>query len=72
MKRNKQIVRELRLEKKINKRQEERLEELLEKVREMKERARQEEAKDIIISADGLVMARSSWYQDEDSRYIRR
>ena len=72
MKRNKQLVRELRMEKKINKREEEKLEELLEKVRILKEKARREEAMDLVISPDGLIVARKQFYQEDDSRYIRR
>ena len=73
MKRNKKMVMELRRQKKIEKRQVEKLEELLERVRKLKEMAEEAQMKEeLVISPDGLVMARSNFFQEEDSRYIRR
>ena len=64
---------ELRRQKKIEKRQVEKLEELLERVRKLKEMAEEAQMKEeLVISPDGLVMARSNFFQEEDSRYIRR
>lgn len=73
MKRNKQMVKEMRMQKKIEKREEEKINELLERVRKLKELAEKAQMKEeLIISPDGLVMARSNFFQEEDSRYIRR
>ena len=73
MKRNKKMVMELRRQKKIEKRQEEKLEGLLGRVRKLKEMAEEAQMKEeLVISPDGLVMTRSNFFQDEDSRYIRR
>lgn len=73
MKRNKRMVKELRMQKKIEKREEEKINELLERVRRLKEMAEEAQMKEeLVISPDGLVMARSNFFQEEDSRYIRR
>ena len=73
MKRNKQMVKEMRMQKKIEKREDEKINELLERVRKLKELAEKAQMKEeLIISPDGLVMARSNFFQEEDSRYIRR
>lgn len=73
MKRNKQMVKEMRMQKKIEKREEEKINELLERVRKLKELAEKAQMKEeLIISPDGLLMARSNFFQEEDSRYIRR
>ena len=73
MKRNKRMVKELRMQKKIEKREEEKINELLERVRRLKEMAEEAQMKEeLVISPDGLVMTRSNFFQEEDSRCIRR
>ena len=73
MKRNKRMVKELRMQKKIEKREEEKINELLERVRRLKEMVEEAQMKEeLVISPDGLVMTRSNFFQEEDSRYIRR